>query len=491
VSWNLLIFIAMALLYTGGCGDKTTDIPPDEELEADTLVVEKCSGLWGYPESGQFEYTWVETVEYNYALKEGYSDISVTLDSEAVPDSGKFIMNSNHTLVASCELRGLWSVGVEKEIYYCTPAVGDDGTIYISTGAYSIIDYGTVYAVSPTGVIEWSYDLEHNAYTPAIGEDGTIYVQDYRSNVYALTPAGGLKWKFDEFNTPDPPGYPVGQKTVAVGSDGTIYAGADGLYALDPDTGQRIWWFNPMPWRICRQSPVIGADGTIYITIHQDDFYAINPDGSEKWHAKLAYEYEMTFTSPAIDYDGTIYLGTEAQGESWVWAFNPDGTMKWKYFVNGSYCYLRGSPTLGSDGTIYVSAKACTEENGRVIALTPSGTMIWEYIVLSEDRPGALDDVYSTPTVGADGLIYFGAETARLYALNPDGTLNWMTSLAGINWSSAAILPDGTLYIGTHNNNPGFHGYLWALETTSMGYATSPWPCYRHDNRNTGRFGGH
>jgi hypothetical protein len=29
-----------------------------------------------------------------------------------------------------------------------------------------------------------------------------------------------------------------------------------------------------------------------------------------------------------------------------------------------------------------------------------------------------------------------------------------------------------------------------ALEATSMGYATSPWPCYRHHNKNTGRFGG-
>ncbi len=92
--------------------------------------------------------------------------------------------------------------------------------------------------------------------------------------------------------------------------------------------------------------------------------------------------------------------------------------------------------------------------------------------------------------MGADGLIYFGAETERFYALNPDGSLNWMTRLGGINWSSATILEDGTLYIGTHNNNPGFHGYLWALETTSMGYAASPWPCYRHDNKNTGRFGG-
>ncbi|MFH1312306.1 MAG: PQQ-binding-like beta-propeller repeat protein [Candidatus Eisenbacteria bacterium] len=482
--------LTACLLLITGCSDKTTDTS-NGGPESYTLTVDKCGGLWGYPESQETEYTWVDTINYQYALKEGYSDLVVTLDDEIVPDSGSFVMDTqDHTLLALCRRRVLWTVEVEKEVYYCSPAVGDDGTIYISTGAYSITDYGTVYAVSPLGFIQWSYDLEHNAYSPAIGPDGTVYVQDYRSNVYALSPVGELRWKFNDFENPDHSGYPVGQRTVAIGADGTVYVAADGLYAVDPDTGERLWWFNPTPWRNCRQSPVIGADGTIYLSIHQDDFYAVNPDSTEKWHVKFAYEYEMSFTSPAIDDDGAIYLGTEAQGESWVWAFNPDGSVRWKYFVDGYYCYVRGSPTIGSDGTIYVSTKACQEKCGSVIALTPWGTEKWVYSVEEDSSTAPLDDVYCTPTVGADGLIYFGAETACLYALNPDGTLNWKTVLGGINWSSPAIVSDGTLYIGTHKNNPGPHGFLWALETTSMGYATSPWPCYRHDNKNTGRFGG-
>jgi len=487
---RILLLPIIVMVITAACSDKSTDTgdEPDDE-ESYTLVVEKASGLWGYPETSEFTYAWVETIEYCYALKDGYSDLAVILDGASVPDSGSFLMDMDHTLVASCARRIIWRVDVADNVYYCCPAVGDDGTIYISTGAYSITEYGTVYGISPLGTILWSYELAANAYSPVIGTNGSIFVQDYENTLYAFSPSGDLLWTFDDFDYPMHPIYPVGQRVPAIAADGTVYAVADGLYAINPATGERLWRFNPLYGKSCRQPPVIGADGTIYVTIHQHDFYAVNPDGREKWHAQFDHDYEMSFTSPAIDSDGTIYLGVEGT-ESRVWAFNPDGTVKWKTVVTEPYCRVRGSPTVAPDGTIYISTKACLEARGKVIALSPSGTKLWEYVVMPEHGTAALDDVYSTPTVGADGLIYFGAETERFYALNPDGTLNWKTRLAGINWSSAAILPDGTLYIGTHSGNPGMHGALWALETTSMGYAASPWPCYRHDNKNTGRFGG-
>jgi outer membrane protein assembly factor BamB len=402
-------------------------------------------------------------------------------------------MDRDHLLVAACDKNVLWSLPLEREIYYSCPAIGDDGTVYVTTGIYLGTDWGRVYAVSPDGTVDWSYDCENNPFSPAIGPDGTIYVQDKMSTVYALSPAGGLKWKFDEFANPGHVVYPVGQKVPAIGADGTVYIAADGLYALDPATGDSLWHFNPNSWQSCRQSPVIGADGTIYLTIHQHDFYAVNPDGSEKWHARFDHDSEQSFTSPAIDLDGTIYIGVEATGDfagSALWAFNADGTVKWKYQVDAPLCQVRGSPTIGEDGTVYFSTKACTGHTGRVFALSAAGAKLWEYVVEKPDGPTVLDDVYSTPTVGADGLIYFGAETGYFYCLKPDGDLDWLTSLGGINWSSAAITPEGTLYIGTHNANPGEHGLLWALETTSTGYADSPWPRFRHDNKNTGRFGG-
>ena len=488
-----ILAAAAAFLIIAGCGGESAETSEPENGESYLLIVETCGGLWGYPEDIEFEYTWVETVDYQYVLKRGFSDLVVRLDGVTVPDSGSFVMDRDHTLLAMCEKRALWSLALEKEIYYCCPAVGDDGTIYVTTGIYGRTEWGSVYAVNPDGTIEWSYDLEGNACSPAVGPDGTIYVQDRRNIVYALLESGTLKWRFDDFASPEHPLYPVGQKVPAIGADGTVYIAADGLYALDPDTGDSLWHFNPNPWQSCRQAPVIGADGTIYLTIHQHDLYAVNPDGSERWHSQFDYAQEQSFTSPAIDADGTIYIGVEATGEvagSALWAFNPDGTVKWKYHLSTPYCHIRGSPTVGADGTVYIGVKACPGTIGRVVAFNNVGSPVWEYYVDKPEGEAGLDDVYSTPTVGADSLIYVGAETGYFYCLNPDGTLNWLTSLGGINWSSATILDDGTLYIGTHNNNPGPHGYFYALETTSRGYADSPWPCYRHDNKNTGRYGG-
>ena len=78
-------------------------------------------------------------------------------------------------------------------------------------------------------------------------------------------------------------------------------------------------------------------------------------------------------------------------------------------------------------------------------------------------------------------MIYFGAETGFLYALNSDGSLAWNYGTGnGINWTSPAIASDGTVYIG--NND----GKLIALSTSSMGLANVAWPKFRHNNNNTG-----
>jgi outer membrane protein assembly factor BamB len=146
---------------------------------------------------------------------------------------------------------------------------------------------------------------------------------------------------------------------------------------------------------------------------------------------------------------------------------------------------FRGSAAIGLDGTIYFATKAGgTELTAKLMALSPAGQKLWDY-----DLERANADSYSSPSIGADGLIYFGAETGMIYVLNPDGTLNWKHQLRyGINWSSPAIANDGTVYLGTIGGE-NYQGYFYALKSTSLGYAPTPWPRFRHDRKNTGRFG--
>ncbi len=476
------------------CNKKSTGPSTEPPPKGDTLWVEKSEGLWGYPESGTEIYTTPDTILYNYSLQLGYSNLLVTLDATSVPDSGWFLMDQSHRLISTCEGKVIWKLELEKQVYYSSPAIGDDGTIYISTGIFPRTDWGSLYAVNPDGTIKWSYDCDYNPYTPVIGNDGTIYIQDFHNTVYAITSTGVLKWKFNDFDT-DPTHlvfYDMGQRIPAVGSDGTVYIASDGLYALNPDTGERLWRFNPLLGKSCRQSPVIGQDGTIYIFIHQHAFFAVNPDGSEKWSSGLDNEDELTFGCPTIDQDGVLYVGAERNYYGFVYAFNPDGTKKWKIAIEGQGRVVRASPTIAADGTIVIATKSGGPGRpAKIIELSPAGVTQWEFIVEAYHGANAADDVYTTPSIGADGMIYFGSENEHFYAINSDGTLNWKTHIAhSINWSSPAISSDGAIYFGTHHENPPNKGNLYAVRSTSMGYAPSPWPRFRQNNKNNGRYNG-
>ena len=61
--------------------------------------------------------------------------------------------------------------------------------------------------------------------------------------------------------------------------------------------------------------------------------------------------------------------------------------------------------------------------------------------------------IYSSPAIGSDGTIYIGSSDDNLYALNPDGTEQW--AFATGNWinSSPAIGSDGTIYVGSEDAN--------------------------------------
>ncbi|MFW6047918.1 MAG: PKD domain-containing protein, partial [Candidatus Natronoplasma sp.] len=60
----------------------------------------------------------------------------------------------------------------------------------------------------------------------------------------------------------------------------------------------------------------------------------------------------------------------------------------------------------------------------------------------------------SSPAIGSDGTIYIGSWDNNLYAVNPeDGTEKWNLSTGFCVESSPAIGSDGTIYIGSYDNN--------------------------------------
>ena len=64
-----------------------------------------------------------------------------------------------------------------------------------------------------------------------------------------------------------------------------------------------------------------------------------------------------------------------------------------------------------------------------------------------------LGDVDTTPAIGSDGTIYIGSNDNNLYAINPDGSKKWTFKTGSYVDSSPAIGSDGTIYFGSWDEN--------------------------------------
>jgi hypothetical protein len=56
---------------------------------------------------------------------------------------------------------------------------------------------------------------------------------------------------------------------------------------------------------------------------------------------------------------------------------------------------------------------------------------------------------FSSPVIGADGTIYFGAPDHHLYAISSIGQQKWSFATGGSIQTSPAIAPDGTIYVAS------------------------------------------
>jgi outer membrane protein assembly factor BamB len=99
------------------------------------------------------------------------------------------------------------------------------------------------------------------------------------------------------------------------------------------------------------------------------------------------------------------------------------------------------SPTIGADGTIYIGAN-----NSNMYAVAPDGSMKWLFEAERE-----LAGIWTTPVLSPDGsVIYFGANKGGVYAVNTrDGSRKWQFPVYGSIYASSVLDSRGVLYTGT------------------------------------------
>ncbi len=152
-------------------------------------------------------------------------------------------------------------------------------------------------------------------------------------------------------------------------------------------------------------------------------------------------------SSAAVAPDGSVYT---ADWSGRIYAYTQDGTLKWTYDESAGDIFL-GSPAVAADGSLYLGGI-----DGFLYALSSGGDVHW-----IEVGEGSIE---TAPVLDADGNIYYVESTpatARLIALNPQGTERWTLDLParddGISTASAAPAIDfsGTLYVSYEIEFPG------------------------------------
>ncbi len=314
---------------------------------------------------------------------------------------------------------------------------------------------------SYSGGQPWQFATDKGIFsTPVIDSKGTIYFGSADHFFYALSPDGNLKWKFETGEIIDSAAV-LGRPQTPGGAAPLTFISADGkMYHFRTDDASatpkdRLQWafeaqmrpgisFN----RWFEGNVAMGPDGTLYAGNTNFNYYAVNPDGTQKWVYATG---SNNWSQAAFGADGSIYWGSL---DTYIRAVSPVGRELWTKMTLG---FVAASAAVGSDGTVYIGSF-----DSNLYALDPlTGSEKWHY--------STGDHIYSSAALGGEAnqttAIYFGSADGFLYALSPNGQLLWKFDSGDTIRSSPAVglSPEGKeiIYVGSGN------GKLFALNAAN------------------------
>jgi outer membrane protein assembly factor BamB len=251
-------------------------------------------------------------------------------------------------------------------IIYCSGALGNGWCKSLKPDAEN----------TPEDPYYWSTALKGSILNvaPALSIDETVaYISLDRQKVVAINAATKAElWRV----TPSRRGRggSVADHSPVVGPDDTIYFGSrDGIFALDPTTGQTMWQWSTQGRESIASNPALGLDGRLYVGVSGRPSFvvAIAPPATcleANWpcEAETSWRYDMadkgTFTNNggAIDAAGRFYvtyrkklMAFDANGiDHDASTSTPDqGQLIWQMPFPRNF---KNPVTIGGEGVLYV-----------------------------------------------------------------------------------------------------------------------------------------
>ena len=304
------------------------------------------------------------------------------------------------------------------------------------------------------GCVKWQFDTDGAVSASiTIGAGDRVHIACEDGKVYTLDiDDGSLLWSYDT-NSPL-----ISAPTV--GPRGTVFVGSENgkLYAIS--IGGTLRWTHTTDGFIY-SSPAVSADGQVYVCSQDGSLYALGEDGSELWSFEtddVGVVGSAIFASPAIGADCTVYIAGLYDPN--LYALDPnDGSVKWDCnFASGGWPFA--SPVVAADGTIYQTLLF----DPNLYAIEPdTGTIIWS-TDLADPESGWFDSGYinrcnytdglSAPALGPDGTIYVTFNDPYLRAVDPNGSIKWVTRLGITGCFTLTVGSDGLVYAADND------GYL-------------------------------
>lgn len=226
-----------------------------------------------------------------------FSTSGIVRSSPAIGDDGRIYFGSNDKKLYCLDPDGnlVWSFTCGEEVR-SSPAIAADGTIYFGSGKDNQLN-----ALNADGTLKWKYNAGGWVRSsPAIAPDDTVYVGSSDGKLHAVSPAGVMKWTYSTADY-------IENCSPAIGADGRVYIGSgdDKLHCIDPVTGNAIWTYTT--GGDIDSSPAIDSGGTIYVGSDDFKLHAVNPNGTGKWTYTTG---ALVDSAPLVGKDGRVYFGS-------------------------------------------------------------------------------------------------------------------------------------------------------------------------------------
>ncbi len=341
-------------------------------------------------------------------------------------------------------------VKLADDIGECSPTITSDGErLYIGSNTRP----AKMFCINAKdGSLNWTYNIPPNATlyggglisSPALSHDEktiyfgtgpwdsdlepgpTTWLDDRFIALEDLGETFKVKWIFKPNDQTDAVRFSF-FGNPAIDSDGSIYIGSFNgyFYKLKDtiDSCQVLWKYkfqrelstSVTLYQEVWGSPIIGSDGSVYITTNDWRLWAFYPDGIVKWYFDTDHE---TWTTPVITNNGLIVFGSE---DGYMYGIRDDinqATEVWRYPQKSSGAWW-GTAAVAADGTIIFGSEVVEgEEKGIYYAIDEkNGRFKWK-------TPSLGFEARTHPAIGKDGTIYVcGGEAGNLYAIKGSAPL--------------------------------------------------------------------